>query len=291
MIRFLFSLMLVGAFCAPAEGQLFRRSFAVSDCPGGICPTVQSVQYETAGLASVQRVVTRAYPVRSSATWWTGCNSWQHMTAGEHAGQFDTVWLRSLSWGELQSLHSDAHEGRIQWGFVRRAVNRAANAVTNTVQVTRAVVANSVRPRVVVVNPAPIVLWAESVPAVQSSSDSSSIAAIGDGEFRERTALRLFLTRQALRGDADARKIRDSPQLFDRMLDDLQSQHQTGIRNGTIAANGDFVKWFIEWAAANPDQLKFLIELIISLFAQNGIILPYEQAFVFACQIHRIGQV
>ena len=64
------------------------------------------------------------YPVRGS--WWTGCGSWQHMTQGEHRGKFDANWLKSLSWSELQSLHSDDHEHRVQWSYVNKPSTAAA---------------------------------------------------------------------------------------------------------------------------------------------------------------------
>lgn len=58
-----------------------------------------------------------AYPIRNS--WWTGCSSWRHLTQGQHAGKFDPNYLQSLNWEELQSLHSDAHEGKVKWSYVR----------------------------------------------------------------------------------------------------------------------------------------------------------------------------
>lgn len=58
------------------------------------------------------------YPIRGS--WWTGCGSWQHLASGEHSGKFDQNWLRSLSWAEIQSLHSDDHEHRVKWAYVVR---------------------------------------------------------------------------------------------------------------------------------------------------------------------------
>lgn len=61
----------------------------------------------------------RGYPVRGS--WWSGCSSWRHLTTGEHAGKFDAAWLQTLSNAEIQSLHSDAHEGRVKWQFAVRA--------------------------------------------------------------------------------------------------------------------------------------------------------------------------
>jgi hypothetical protein len=56
------------------------------------------------------------YPVREH--FWTGCSDWTHLTNGVHAGKFDSTWLKLLSWQELQSLHSDDHEGKVQWKFV-----------------------------------------------------------------------------------------------------------------------------------------------------------------------------
>lgn len=68
---------------------------------------------------SVQRQTQGAYyPTRGG--WWTGCGSWHHLTLGRHRGKFDHQYLRSLSWSELQSLHSDDHEGRVKWQYVVR---------------------------------------------------------------------------------------------------------------------------------------------------------------------------
>lgn len=61
---------------------------------------------------------TSYYPVRGS--WWSGCRSWQHLTTGPHAGKFDSAYLQKLSWEELQSLHSDSHEGRTKWQYVNK---------------------------------------------------------------------------------------------------------------------------------------------------------------------------
>lgn len=56
------------------------------------------------------------YPVRRG--WWSGCGSWKHLTVGEHRGKYDPAYLQSLSWAELQSLHSDDHEHRVKRQFV-----------------------------------------------------------------------------------------------------------------------------------------------------------------------------
>jgi uncharacterized protein (DUF983 family) len=58
------------------------------------------------------------YPIRSR--WWSGCGSWRHLTVGQHAGLFDSAWLASLTHEEVQSLHSDHHEGRTKWEYVVR---------------------------------------------------------------------------------------------------------------------------------------------------------------------------
>lgn len=64
--------------------------------------------------------VPSGYPVR--AMWWTGCDNWQHMaTASKHAGKYPAEWLKSLSNAELQSLHSDDHENKVQWQYVPAA--------------------------------------------------------------------------------------------------------------------------------------------------------------------------
>lgn len=67
------------------------------------------------------------YPIRGS--YWTGCSSWVHMTTGVHAGKYPISWLKTLTWEELQSLHSDDHENRVQWDYVRRATNNIRQTV------------------------------------------------------------------------------------------------------------------------------------------------------------------
>jgi hypothetical protein len=72
------------------------------------------------------------YPLRGS--WWSGCSSWQHLTVGEHRGKFDHEWLKSLSYAELQSLHSDDHDGTLKELFVKRPTgfqNPAPKATSN----------------------------------------------------------------------------------------------------------------------------------------------------------------
>ncbi len=58
------------------------------------------------------------YPVRPSNTWWTGCKDWTHLAQGAHAGQFPVEWLKMLSNAEIQSLHSDDHEGKVKTQYI-----------------------------------------------------------------------------------------------------------------------------------------------------------------------------
>lgn len=68
--------------------------------------------------AAVPKGSSPKYPIRGS--WWTGCPDWQHLATGEHRGKFDPTWLKGLSNAELQSLHSDDHEGKVKWDHVVR---------------------------------------------------------------------------------------------------------------------------------------------------------------------------
>lgn len=59
------------------------------------------------------------YPIRPPGTRWTGlprdhAGAVRHLTTGRHAGQFDPAWLVSLTWDQLDSLHTDAHEGQFR---------------------------------------------------------------------------------------------------------------------------------------------------------------------------------
>jgi hypothetical protein len=66
------------------------------------------------------------YPIRDKATWWSGCPSDRfsaiaHLSSGDHAGLFDAAWLSTLSLEELQSLHSDHHDGCVDETRIKRA--------------------------------------------------------------------------------------------------------------------------------------------------------------------------
>ncbi len=76
------------------------------------------VVYHSTSKVAEKKLARKVYPLRGS--WWTGCDSWQHLAVGEHTGKFDPTWLASLSNEELQSLHSDDHEKKVKWDFVVR---------------------------------------------------------------------------------------------------------------------------------------------------------------------------
>lgn len=44
-----------------------------------------------------------------------------HLSQGEHAGKFDPAWLRSLSQTDLLWLHTDDHNGRVNWAYAKKA--------------------------------------------------------------------------------------------------------------------------------------------------------------------------
>lgn len=67
--------------------------------------------------------VQATYPTRGS--WWTFPGNTReqliyHLQLGEHAGKFDSRWLQTLTMAQLQSLHSDDHERRVNWGYVQK---------------------------------------------------------------------------------------------------------------------------------------------------------------------------
>lgn len=116
--------------CVPLSGSISDLSIEESPMGGNISDleliepkpmggSVEELRLDGERLVPAPRIPQpKGYPLRGS--WWTGCSSWAHMTGGAHAGKFDPAWLRGLSWGELQSLHSDDHEGRVQWSRVVR---------------------------------------------------------------------------------------------------------------------------------------------------------------------------
>lgn len=69
------------------------------------------------------------YPVRGN--YWSVGSNWSpsreqveyHLLySSAHAGKFSKSYLDQLDWRELQSLHSDDHEGRVKWASVEKQV-------------------------------------------------------------------------------------------------------------------------------------------------------------------------
>jgi len=63
------------------------------------------------------------YTTRSAVKFWYHGGYWpqaKHLNEGEHTGLFDTRWLSTLSPQDLLNLHSDAHEGRVNWEYAFR---------------------------------------------------------------------------------------------------------------------------------------------------------------------------
>jgi hypothetical protein len=66
----------------------------------------------------------RGYPMRAKNTWYThpgpstAANMVQHLSTGQHGHKFSPLWLQSLTVAELESLHSDDHDGRLKMDYV-----------------------------------------------------------------------------------------------------------------------------------------------------------------------------
>lgn len=118
-----------------ATADRLSKEPPVRVCPEGeVCVEVKIESFDSSNLPNIkaaepttpppppvkEKVSYRGYPLRPQSTWWSGCGSWVHLTRGEHYGQFNPDWLRTLSWPELQSLHSDAHDHRVKWSYVVR---------------------------------------------------------------------------------------------------------------------------------------------------------------------------
>lgn len=74
-------------------------------------------------------IVNRGYPLRNGSRYWVYYNgnynqpysaSVQHLETGEHAGQFDPDWLRTLSQEDRDWLHSHHHAGIVDWNYAKR---------------------------------------------------------------------------------------------------------------------------------------------------------------------------
>lgn len=67
----------------------------------------------------------QSYRTRAKSEWWTSPAKTRedlirHLQGGEHAGKFTLAYLQSLTWEQLNALHSDDHERRVQWPLVSR---------------------------------------------------------------------------------------------------------------------------------------------------------------------------
>lgn len=75
---------------------------------------------------SVERVLktrktSATYPSRGG--WWTSpahtrAELIAHLQQGQHAGKFPGAFLEALTWEQLNSLHSDDHEGAVAWSTI-----------------------------------------------------------------------------------------------------------------------------------------------------------------------------
>lgn len=96
---------------------------------GVTCPVCHGTGRKPAGVVAVKAVAAPvsgdSYPLRKS--WWnTGqkgrfVSNYRHLTEGQHAGKFDVAWLKTLDYYELNALHSDDHDGKVNWRFAKRA--------------------------------------------------------------------------------------------------------------------------------------------------------------------------
>lgn len=91
---------------------------------------------------------------------------------------------------------------------------------------------------------------------------AASIATV-DGDLKNRLALRLVLIRQSRKGNADARLILKSPDMFNELYGALQAEHSAGVASGEI--QGGFTDFF-DWVIEHQEEIAELVKLIISLF-------------------------
>lgn len=85
-------------------------TFAVENkCPAfvvrNLCPAVAAAPARA------------GYPVRGSL-WTHPGNVKAHLMTGVHQGKWTAEWVNSLTNLEAESLHSDDHEGRVDWRYV-----------------------------------------------------------------------------------------------------------------------------------------------------------------------------
>ena len=118
---------------ADAIDRLSNRIEALpKNIPGAVSTATAPLGPAGAGPQASRPRFWPRYPIRAASTWWSGCDGWRHLTQGDHAGLFDPNWLASLSNEEIQSLHSDHHEKRVNWDRVLRPSTAPAVAVAST---------------------------------------------------------------------------------------------------------------------------------------------------------------
>lgn len=96
-------------------------------CYGSYCRYVMVRQpYTVTVKVPVESASTKTwprYPTTPRQRPWTQGGrhiTWRHLTQGEHAGKFDQAWLQSLTQLEVEQLHADEHENKVQWAYVVR---------------------------------------------------------------------------------------------------------------------------------------------------------------------------
>ena len=97
-----------------------------------IADLLNKKEVTSTGMGSSKMMIRGGYPLRSNYGRNMNVGSWQHLTHGEHRGKYDSGWLQTLSWPELQSLHSDDHFGTVHWEYVVRPVTGSRRTLKNS---------------------------------------------------------------------------------------------------------------------------------------------------------------
>lgn len=139
-----------GDFPQPPIVVKAQTSFPQPPAPPALSP-VKEFKFEPK--------VFSGYPVRhASANWYikdrrgraTIQPDVSHLSGGEHGNKFPLDWLKSLSQQDLLNLHSDDHEGVVDWSLVPgRNPTAQPNKVTrpkSTVTYTPMVISQSYCP-------------------------------------------------------------------------------------------------------------------------------------------------
>lgn len=89
-------------------------------------PSMSAVQWESIEPTFSAPHARHGYPLRGRWYSHPSGSLVTHLSSGVHAGKFDVAWLRQLEPEELESLHSDDHQGIVKWQHVVRPVQAAA---------------------------------------------------------------------------------------------------------------------------------------------------------------------